>query len=121
MAECVRCSLQTVTDLGQFTRRKIDALLLCIRTRVLADSFLDKALQLLCHVLDSMGEVGELTRDERYVLILSHAKTLADSRARGVYVGSASPPSTAPGREPRGPGGRGRAGRRGVCAQGSVR
>ena len=72
MAERVRRRLQTVTDLGQFTRRKIDTILLYIRTRARADSFLDEALQLIRHLLDSVGEVGELNRDERYVRVLSH-------------------------------------------------
>ena len=84
MTERVRRSLQTVTDLGQFTRRKIDALLLCIRTRVLAVSFLDKALQLHRHVLDSMGEVGELSRDERHVRVLSHVVWRILGRGEGL-------------------------------------
>ena len=46
---------ETITHLGQFTRRKIDALLLHIRTRPLTDSLLKKALQLLRHLLDHMG------------------------------------------------------------------
>ena len=73
LAECVRRSLQTVTDLGQFMRRKIDALLLYIRTCLLAGSCVEKALQLHRHVLDDVGEVGELTCDERYVRVLSHS------------------------------------------------
>ena len=81
LAECVRCSLQTVTDLREFTRCKVDALLLYIRTRPLTGSLLQQPLQLLRHLLDDVGEVGELTRDERYVRVLSHAETLADSRA----------------------------------------
>ncbi len=66
--------MQTVTDLSQLTRRQIDALLLYIRTRPLTGSVLEQALQLLRHVLDDVGEVGELTRDERYVPVLGHVE-----------------------------------------------
>ena len=133
LAECVRRSLQTVTDLGQFMRRKIDALLLYIRTCLLAGSCVEKALQLHRHVLDDVGEVGELTCDERYVRLLSHVwRILGRARVyvRSVRVASlsaatpsrsASPPSTAPGREPRGPGGRWPNGARWLCVQGSAR
>ena len=64
--------MQTVTNLGQFTRRKIDALLLHIRARPLTDSLLEKALQLLGHLLDHVGEVGELPRDEPDIRVIGH-------------------------------------------------
>ena len=72
LAECVRRSLQTVTDLGQFTRCKVDALLLYIRTRPLTGSILEKALQLLRHILDDVGEVGHLRGDGCYVRFIRH-------------------------------------------------
>ena len=72
MAERVRRGMQTVTNLGQFTRRKIDALLLHIRARPLTDSLLEKALQLLRHLLDHVGEVGELPCDEPDIRVIGH-------------------------------------------------
>ena len=74
MPERFRRSLQTLTDLGHFTRRKIHALLLYIHTHVRTDSFVDKDLQLPPHLLDSVVEVGELTRDKGYVRVLSHMR-----------------------------------------------
>jgi hypothetical protein len=74
LAERVRRGLQTITNLSQLTRRQIDAFLLHIRTLSLTRSLLEKALQLLRHVLDDVGEVGELTRDERHVRVFSHVE-----------------------------------------------
>jgi hypothetical protein len=89
LAERVRRSLQTVTDLSQFTRRKVDALLLYIRTQILAGNCLEKALHLLRHLLDSVGEVGKLTRDERYVRVLGHVELWRILGPVRVHVGSA--------------------------------
>jgi hypothetical protein len=74
LTEGVRGRLQTITYLSQFTRCQIDAFLLHIRTRPLTRSLLEKALELLRHVLDDVGEVSELTRDQRHVRVFSHVK-----------------------------------------------
>ncbi len=71
-AECGRRGLETVTDLDEFTRCKVDALLLYIRTRPLTSSILEQALQLLLQVLDDVGEVGHLRGDESYVRVIRH-------------------------------------------------
>jgi hypothetical protein len=72
LTERVRRRLQTITYLSQFTRRQIDAFLLHVRARPLAHSLLDKALQLLLHVLHDVGEVSELTRDQGHVRVFAH-------------------------------------------------
>ncbi len=45
-----------------------------VRAGLLAGSCLEKALQLLRRLLDDVGEVGELTRDERYVRVVSRVE-----------------------------------------------
>ena len=74
LTERVRRSLQTITDLSQFTRRDFDSLLLHVRTRLRGDGRVDKAVQLLPHVLDDMGQLGHLGCDQLYVRVLGHAK-----------------------------------------------
>ena len=64
-AKSVRGSLQTCTDLGQFPRREVDALLL--RVRALANG-----IELVCHLLDRVSQVGKLTGDQGGVLLLRH-------------------------------------------------
>jgi hypothetical protein len=71
-AECVRCSLQTLTDFGQFSRREVDALLLGIRTRLLAVSATPKRLELFRHLRDSTSQISQLTCDERCILFARH-------------------------------------------------
>lgn len=80
LAERVRRGLQTVTDLGEFTRCKVDAVLLYVRTRLLVDTCRENALQLVGHVLDDLGEIGKLTRDQRYVRVVRHPAFWRDSR-----------------------------------------
>jgi len=64
LAERVRRGLQTVTDLDEFTCCKVDALLLYVCTRLVAGSCFEKALQLIRHLLDVVGEVGHLRGEE---------------------------------------------------------
>jgi hypothetical protein len=80
LTERVRRSLQTITDLSQFTRRDFDSLLLHVRTRLRGDGRVDKAVQLPPHVLDDMGQLGHLGCDQLYVRVLGHA-SFADSTA----------------------------------------
>lgn len=71
-AKSVRSSLQTCTDLGQFPRREVDALLLRVRS-------LANRVELVCHVLDRASQVGKLAGDQGCVLLLRHL-------LRGFYV-----------------------------------
>jgi hypothetical protein len=64
--------LQALTDLGQFSRREVDALLLGIRTRLLAVGAMAERVELFRHLLDSMGQIGQLTCDERCILFAPH-------------------------------------------------
>ena len=89
LAECARRGLQTVTDLGEFTRCKVDPLLLHIRTDLLRGCCLDDVLQLPRHVLYDMGEFGDLPGDERYVRLIRH-------RVLGRSLGTHSPNVSAP-------------------------
>jgi hypothetical protein len=65
--------MQTVTDLGQFARREVNALLLGVRTLLLAVGTLSKRLQLGGHRVDRPSEVGQLGSDQRGIpLFRSH-------------------------------------------------
>jgi hypothetical protein len=72
-SERVRRRVQTVTDLGQFARCEVNALLLGVRTLLLAVSTLSKRLQLGGHRVDRPSEVGQLGSDQRGIpLFRSH-------------------------------------------------
>jgi hypothetical protein len=58
--------------LSQFMRCTGDAVVLYIRTPPIAGSPFENTLKLLCHRLDSLSEVGQLTRDERHIPVLNH-------------------------------------------------
>jgi hypothetical protein len=58
LAERVRGSLQPFTDLCQFSRGKVDALLLDFAARLLTVRLLAKRRELPPHLLDSLGEVS---------------------------------------------------------------
>jgi hypothetical protein len=71
--------LQTVTDLGYFSRREVNALsldlsalLLVVRALLLAVRALAKRPELVRHLLDRPSEIGELGSDGRYVLLGCH-------------------------------------------------
>ena len=68
--ECVGGSLNAFADLGQFPRCQVDALLLNVRTRLLRARALQKRAKLLGHLLNRMGELGQLHCDESGVLVL---------------------------------------------------
>ena len=88
-AERVRRSLQTITHLGQFTRRHVDALLLHIRTDLLAGCPLKYPLKPLLHLLDGVSELGQLSRDDRDIFFLCHLVPAGfyDSAALGLSDG----------------------------------
>ena len=72
-SERVRRRVQTVTDLGKFARCEVNALLLGVRTLLLAVSTLSKRLQLGGHRVDSPSQVGQLGSDQRGIpLFRSH-------------------------------------------------
>jgi hypothetical protein len=67
--------LWTVTHLGEFSRCKVNSLLLRFRalllafsTLLLAVSTLAEQRELLCHLLDSSSEIGQLAGDARDVV-----------------------------------------------------
>ena len=83
MPERVRCCLKSLTDLGEFSRRNVDPLLLGLRLFLLAVSTIAKRLELVRHPLDGPGEVGQLARDEFCVVQLM-------SRDDGFYASDAA-------------------------------
>ncbi len=64
--------MQTLTDLGQFSRREVNALLLGVRALLLAVSALANRLELFFHQLDGVSEVGQLRGDAPDVLVVRH-------------------------------------------------
>ena len=64
-SECVRRSLQAFTDLGQFSRREINALLLDFRA-------LSNCRELIRHLVYRPCELSQLTGNARYVLSRCH-------------------------------------------------
>ena len=73
--------MQTVTDLGKFPRREVNALLLDLRTLMLGVSALLLAVSALAygrelarHLLDGPSELCELAGDRRYVLSGCHVE-----------------------------------------------
>jgi hypothetical protein len=68
----VRRSLQTLTDLGEFSRREVNALLLDVCTLLLAVSTRAKGVQLGRHAFDGASEVGQLASHHRCVLFSRH-------------------------------------------------
>jgi hypothetical protein len=68
----VRRSLQTLTDLGEFSRREVNALLLGVCTLLLAVGTRAKGVQLGRHAFDGASEVGQLASHHRCVLFGRH-------------------------------------------------
>ena len=68
----VRCSLQTLTDLGELSRREVNTLLLGVCSLLLAVSTRAKGVQLGRHVFDDAGQVGHLASHHRCVLFGRH-------------------------------------------------
>jgi hypothetical protein len=71
--------LQTLADLGQFSRREVNSLSLYFRALVLGISALllgvsalAKRLKLIRHLLDGPSKVGQLASGTRYVLFGGH-------------------------------------------------
>jgi hypothetical protein len=64
--------LQTVTDIRQFTRREVDALLLDVRALSLVLSPFTNLFELTGHLLDGLCECRQLAGDGRYVLSCRH-------------------------------------------------
>jgi hypothetical protein len=64
--------LQTLTDLGQLSRRKVDAFLLNIRALLLSVSANTKRLELIRQLCDSVSQISQLPCDERSVLFRRH-------------------------------------------------
>jgi hypothetical protein len=73
--------LQTVTDIGQFPRREVDAFLLDVRALSLALSAIANLLELTRHLLDGLCERRQLTGDGRYVLSRSHLRRFYAEKA----------------------------------------
>ena len=64
--------MQTVTDIRQFTRREVDALLLDVRALSLAISAFANLFELTRHLLDGLCERRQLAGDGGYVLSCRH-------------------------------------------------
>jgi hypothetical protein len=64
--------LQTLTDLGEFSRRKVNALLLGVCTLLLAVGTRSKGVQLGRHAFYGASEVGQLASHYRCVLFGRH-------------------------------------------------
>ena len=64
--------MQAVTDIRQFTRREIDALLLDVRALLLALSAFANLFELTGHLLDGLCEGRQLAGDGRYVIFCCH-------------------------------------------------
>jgi hypothetical protein len=76
LSERVRGSLEAVTDLGEFSRSEVDALLLGVRA-------LPKVHELVRHVLDSPSELGQLFGDARYVVLGCHPTVIVGTITPG--------------------------------------
>jgi hypothetical protein len=88
----VRSPQPAETDLGQFTRREADALLLYLRPDLPAVRPLENRPKLLCHLLDGVSEVGQLSGDQSWVLVLaSGCYRKSESVAAETGAGYSSP------------------------------
>ena len=64
--------MQTVTDIRQFSRREVDALLLDVRALSLVLSAFANLFELTRHLPDGLCELRQLACDGRYVLSRRH-------------------------------------------------
>ena len=64
--------MQALTDLGQFSRREVDAFLLRVSALLLTLSARKNRLELRFHRLDGVGEISQLGSDAGDVLVVGH-------------------------------------------------
>ena len=102
LSERGRSGLQTVTDLGQFSRSEVNpllldfrSLLLPFRSFLLGVCLLAKPLELFPHFLDGSSEVRKLTGDAGDVLLGCHHGWILSPKVRRIHGPVDDAPATA--------------------------